>query len=339
MDTQTRLENLKRMISEHVANGGSIYAPKRQLPYYDYLSDTVKMIRKQTGKQVTHEDVYLMCGIKFDRDFNDFCSFLTDLKMFASDSMVDKIRTTEVRKVNNVYERLKNYADKYNTTPFDFLALMTNFEFSECYIKTDNYSECLKYLILKEYPNRDISGIKRARPELYEQLRQLQRYYPTSVSMKTLVSDLGFVWDRASTDVPSSPSEESVLKELEQNYPDKIVDKIHTHNPGLYAHIVRLCQAKKKSIKDWLSAQGYSYPGGLAAPQLSFIKVNAKSRIRLLCELKRRALEQLDLKSCDETELFHASLDASKTVIEYINSRPTLDLLIKADQLTEEAQQ
>ena len=281
----------------------------------------------------------MMCGIKFDRDFNDFCLFLSDLKMFSVNSMVDKIRTTEVRSFNNVYERLKNYADKYNTTPFDFRVLMTNFEFSECYIKTDDYSECLKYLILKDYPNRDISGIKRARPELYEQLRQLQKYYPTSVSMKTLVSDLGFVWDRASTDVPSSPSEVSVLKQLELAYPDKIIDKMNTKQPYLYTQVVRLCQAKKRPIKDWLQSEGYSYPGGLTTPQLSFIKVNAKSRARLLCSLKRRALEQLDIKSADETELFRASLEASKMVIEYINSKPTLELLIKADQLVEESQQ
>ena len=339
MDIKQRIEILKNKINQHLSNGGTVYDPKRQLPYYDYLSDTVKIIRKETGKKVSHEDVYLLCGIKFDRDFNDFVDFVANLRMFASGSVVDKIRTTNVRKINNVYERLKNYADKYNTTPFDFLTLMTSFEFSECYVKTDNYEDCLKYLISQEYPSGDISGIKRAHPDLYEQLRQLQKYYPQQLSMKSLVERLGFDWDRASEEIPSVPPEVSVLLELKQKYPKKVIGKLQSEDPTLYAHVVKICQSHKKSISQWLEEHGFKYPSGLTTPQLSFIKINSNSRKKLLGELKKSAFENMQIQSADEIDLYHASLDATKSVIEYINSRPTLDLLIMADKLKTEQQE
>jgi len=332
---EKRIEKLKNKIFEHINAGGSIYDPKRELPYYEDMNTFVRYVRKKTGKDFTHDDAYKVCGIDFDREYNDFFDFLRNLQLFSTNKKVDKIKTNQVRKRNNVYERLKNYADKYNTTPFDFLVLMTPFEFDNCVIRTDNYQECLKYMIDKEYPNKDLTGIKRQYPSLYENLRQLQAYYPTPISMKTLVEQMGYDWPQASSLIPRVPSTNDVIKKLHALYPNGVVEHFTTKDPTLYMQAIKIARGEKKQLGEWLNEHGFSYPQNTPIPTLSRMNVDPDARAQLLKKLKCEALEKMNIRTTDPIELFHAGLDASKIVIAYINSQPTVDVLKLTDEINE----
>jgi len=320
-----RIEELKRRITEYVNDGGNIYSPKRQLPYYDYLTDTVKAIKKKTGKVVSVEDVYEMCGIKFDRDYNHFNKFLKKLTPHVKGGYADEIRTAEARKVTNVYEMLKNYADKYDTTPFDFLVLMTGFKFENCYAK-GNYIGNLKNEILAVYPNGNISGIRWEYPHLYEKLRQLQKYLPSAKSVKDAVEFLGL---RNTSMTDKSTNKESTIKVVEglkELYPDGKVVDLRKKDIALYNRVVRCCRQENLSTIEWFSANGFSYSVGQVHPRLNLTKVDADKRAEMLCSLKDKALEKIKLDKFDEVELFRASLKATKMVIDELNHEQ-----IKAD--------
>ena len=313
-----RLVELRRKIDEYIKAGGDIYAPKRQLPYYNYLADTAKCIRKETGNDVSIDDVYKLCGINFDREFNHFKKFLTMLTPFVKNGNADYIRTKECRNVSNVYEILKNYADKYNTMPFDFLVLMTGFKFENCYIKTD-YINNLRQEILAVYPNGDISGIRWEYPKLYEKIRQLQKYSPSLKTMRETVEFLGFtdknMWDKSA----SKESETATIQELLTLFPNKIVKSLTTLNPSLYHKVIRCCRQSNTSTVDWMKAHGFTYLTGYNQPRLSQTKVDANKRAEMLLNLKAKALQKLNITKTDEASLFHASLEATKMVIDLLN--------------------
>lgn len=320
------INNLKNEILNFTANGGNIYSPKRELPYYDHLSYVVKQLRKQ-NPNITYEDVYSLCGVEFDRDYYNFITFVNELKMYNNNGYVDAIRSTKLRAKNNTYEKLKNYADKYHTTPFNFLVLMTPYSFSNCIIHTENYEETLKYLILCEYPNKDISGIKRQNPERYEQLRQLQNYYPYPISMKELVQKMGLVWPQASFTLPEKVNKKQILNELNVLYPNKIITNLVTQNKTLYFKIVKAARSEQKTISSWLEENGFNYPSAVKIAPLSQIKVDEQSYKKLLKNLKQSALEKMQIQTKNEIELYKSSLAASLQVLNFLNSKSTTEIL------------
>lgn len=310
-----RITELKKRIEEYVSAGGNIYAPKRQLPYYDYLSDTVKALRKTTGKEVTHEDVYQMCGIEFDREFHHFKNFLKQLKPFVRNGYADAIRTKEAREANNVYEMLKNYADKYNTTPFDFLVLMTGFKFENCYVRT-NYIENLKAEILAVYPNGDVGGIRWEHPALYEKLRILQKYLPGVSSNREAVEYLGFTNHNMAEEQTRLTNKTAVLEELKTLFPKKKITNLRTVSSSLYYKVIACCREENKSTVDWMKENGFTYENGQVQPRLSQTKVDGNKRAKMLMDLKNKALANYDFSNASEISLFRASLSATKEVIE-----------------------
>jgi len=330
-----KILKLKQLILNFIANGGNIYAPKRELPYYDYMSYIVKLL-KQQDPNITYEDVYALCGIEFNKDYYFFKNFLAELKLYNHGGFVDGIRESKTRATNNTYEKLKNYAEKYKTTPFDFLVLMTPYSFESCFIHTDNYEETLKHLILNKYPDKDISGIKRQEPELYEQLRQLQTYYPYPITMKDLVHNMGFIWPRASSKLPSIPNKQNVLDELNSLFPDKNIISLRQIDTTLYYKIIKLARFEKLSISEWLIKNGFNYSNAIKLSPLSQIKVDANSRAKLLQHLKQKQLENLNIQTANEIELYKASLKATQNVIAFINSKSATELLYLEEKLLKE---
>ena len=316
-DLKNRIKELQSRINAFEKAGGDIYAPKRQLPYYEYMSSILDSVRKE-NPNATYEDIYLLCGIKFDREYNHFKKFTKELRKYVSDGKVDAIRTNEVREKNNVYEILKNYADKYNTMPFDFLYLMTGYYFSDCYIRTD-YLSNLQQELLTAYPNRDITGIRWERPDLYEKIRSAEKYMPTD-SKKSIIESLGF----RNTLIDSSSSqihidENRVIDELKRLYPNKVITNLHTINPQLYNQLIKLCRQKGTNTTDWTSSKGFDYPLAKTRKKLAITKTDTNERLQLLSSLKQKQLEKIAFESNDEIDLFRASLKTTLAVIEELN--------------------
>lgn len=332
-----RIEKLKVRIEEFVRAGGNIYAPKRELPYYDYMQSLIREIRKRTGNlEFGVVDIYKLCGINYDKDFYNFKEFVQDVKLLSSGMNADNIKNKKVKGVKNVYVRLKDYAQKYNTTPFDFLVLMTGHYFTDCYINVENYEDVVKYLLLKEYPNRNLAGIKREKPQLYEQLRQLQHYYKKPISMRALVEKLGFRWDEASDKILEIPNKEQVLAKLNGLFPDKIIKNLIKIDSKLYYDIIRIARSEGMQISNWLQKYGFSYPDSVNLPNLSQIKVDAKGRYKLLRSLKQRQLEKQNVNTSSEVDLYHASLKASLIVIDFLKSQGAVKVLELSDKLVAE---
>lgn len=315
-----RIEELKKRITAYINAGGDIYAPKRKLPYYEYLSSTVKAIKRKTGKDISFEDVYKMCGVNFSREYNHFRKFLAELTPFVENGYADAIRTKEGRTTSNVYSMLKNYAEKYNTTPFDFLVLMTGYKFEECYIKTD-YIENLKAELLVAYPNKDITGIRWENPQLYEKLRQIQKFLPEINSVKAAATHLGFTTRNMLGIYSGKKDEQLVVKELTKLYPNKNVVSLYSEHPELYYKVLRCCRENNKSTTEWFKGYGFTYSSGQKQPRLSKTKVDGEARAEMLLNLKRLALEKIDYNKTDEISRFEANIKATKAVIELLNNQ------------------
>lgn len=315
---EKRIIELTARITAYIEAGGDIYAPKRQLPYYDYMSEIVKSLRK-TNPAITYEDVYMLCGIRFDRKFDHFKKFMAKVKKFSVGKNADQIRTSKVRAIDNSYEILKNYADKYNTTPFDFLYLMSGYYFSDCYIKTD-YIQNLKEEILEAYPTGDITGIRWERPDLYEKIRNAQKYMPANAKI-SLLELLGVSHALLSPASAPKINEKELVAKLKELYPDMVIIKLQSNNQTLYNQLIKICQHKQISTSEWASSHGFSYPLAQTHTKLSKTKVDTEKRIHLLNKLKAEALENIKVTGTDEIDLFNASLQATLMVIDKLNAQ------------------
>ena len=180
MDYYSYVANLKKEIAKFVSLGGDIYTPRRQLPYYEKLRTAAKYAKEQLGKDLSIEDVYLECGIKFDRDFNRYENLMKVLKICADkDGYVDL--ATIKGTLSEQYQILKDLSAKSNFTPSEFLIVMTPFRTKEV-ITSGNYLENIRRGLSKYYPDGVVRDIKRQHNDVYEQIRHFQKYSPVPIS-------------------------------------------------------------------------------------------------------------------------------------------------------------
>ena len=91
------IENLTQELALFQKMGGDIYSPRRSLPYYERMRSAKRAYEKETGKELSYEDIYRDCGIKFNRDYNTFSQFVEGLSTIATpDKKVDIIKTSKL---------------------------------------------------------------------------------------------------------------------------------------------------------------------------------------------------------------------------------------------------
>lgn len=326
---EKRIENLKEKTKNYINAGGSIYDPKRKLPYYEDLQYIVKILRKKTGKKVSSADIYKLCGFDFDKDFDHFMTFRNELKKFVGkNGTVDTIKSKDVKSVNNVYSKLKSYTEKYNTNPFDFLVLMTGYRLDECSIKTNAYIDIVKNEILKVYPNGDITGIRHANPHLYEKLQHIRKTYNTS--MKEIIELLGLTMNKASTQKKPSINKAKLVQDLFSLYPDGKIENLINKNIYVYRKLIKACNEEYKTTAEWCHENGFLYSEAKSVRRLGKITVDATARQKLLLELKRTALQKYkpeQLANASEIQLFHISLNSSIEVINFLNTHQEIQTI------------
>lgn len=64
MSREDRIEKLKVRIGEYLANGGSIQDAKKDIPYYNFMTDIIKYDKKN-GKNTTIASLYKECGYEY----------------------------------------------------------------------------------------------------------------------------------------------------------------------------------------------------------------------------------------------------------------------------------
>lgn len=320
---EKKLKNLKIKIQDYINNGGNIHDSRRNLPYYYDMKNIIDYCRKKLGKEITYQQLYELCGFERDYEYHNFKQFCADLKanthLFLN---AEHIKNKESKESNNIYVRLKSYAEKYNTNPYDFLVLMTGFRMNECYIKTDHYQEILRREIFKAYPTGNITGIRRQHPDLYEKLNHLKKYM--NITMPEVLAMLGLTTNRSKSVSNTILNEQDIIKELREMYPNGNIINLATQNVSLYRKTIALCVKEKKSTNEWCQENNFTYKQAKNVNRLGSISVNAKQRYDLLIKLKGKMYEKYTIKSTNEKDLYHTSLQASLEVIDFLNKHPLI---------------
>ena len=314
-----KIENLKKRINEYVVNGGDIYAGKRELPYYEYLHTLKRRMSEYYNCDFSVEYMYSLCGITFDREYNNHKTICDRLAGYADkNGCVDTIRTDEMQAKDTVYTDLKNLALKYNVSMLDYLIFMTPYHFSSGRVVGDSI-EKLKKDLLKAYPDRDLKGIRYDNPNLYERMRNIKLMLPVRLTMKELADFLGFSNERFLDKKEDIKEKEmQVLEELHKTFPNKDVSNITNVAPALYFKMIRVCFAYDQTTKQWLKSKGFTYITSNAGSRLSATQISHKERETELMPLKKKYLKNLHKSNLDEREKFYLNLKVmEKALAEY----------------------
>jgi len=304
-----KIEKLKNRINDFIKQGGDIYAGKRQLPYYEYLHTLKRRMEEYYNCKFSTEYMYSLCGITFDREYNNHKSVCDRLAIYADkDRVVDSIRNEEVKKKDNVYTDLKNLAAKQNVSMLDYLIFMTPYRFSSGRVVGDSISK-LKKDLLKVYPGRDLTGIRYDNPNLYERLRNIKQMLPERLTMKELAEFLGFSNEKFSDKKEDIKEKEiEVLEELSKAFPNKEISNITNTNSTLYYKIVRVAFAYDQTTQQWLQSKGFAYLTSNAGTRLSATQISLTEREGDLLPLKKKYAKKLYKDKMNEVEKFHIDL-------------------------------
>jgi len=304
-----KIEKLKQKINEYVENGGNIYNTKRTLPYYEYMHVLKRRMEEYYNSKFTMEYIYSLCGIRFDREYNDYKSVCDRLKAYADENgCVDSVRSAINKKKDTLYTELKNIATKQNVSMMDFLLFMTPYHFSNGRIEGDSIAK-LKADLLKAYPNRDLSNIRRNNSNLYERMRNIRLMFPEPITMQELVQYLGFTNDRFKDEkIDILTLEKKVLKDLNNLFPDKDVSGITNIAPTLYHQMMRVCFAHNQTSTEWLNENGFTYKTSNAGKRLTATLVDVNERKEILLPLKQKYEKQLIKSNMNEIDVFYTKL-------------------------------
>ncbi len=311
-------ENLRKMIATHLANGGSLYDPKRQLPYYDSLMAVVRRHRRNGELDYKIEDLYSELGFVMDRAYNLYTELLDGLKGFDDgQGYVDDLN--KVRGAKTVKNKLRDECDRLGCSPGDYLLLMTKYRFKKTFIQ-DDYVAVLFNQLREAYPTGDTTNIKRENPRLYEQIRHVLRYSPESVSMQDLAFYFGIENDRFKKEVPHLKIDEAKIvaqfKEASRLNPNfnAIVDD-HT----LYYQAIKCATSKNQTYKQWLKSHALPEQNTLEVPRLSQIVVDTDKRAKQISDAKAKIMKRDNLtRPTDPVNAYHFDLALAKKVIEEI---------------------
>ena len=312
------IEELTNRIKTHIENGGNIYQPKRQLPYYDYLQHVKEKFSKRDGVVYSSADIYKMCGFDFDPDYAIFLDIIADLQDLADNkNYVDK--TTNFKQTKSeTYSKLCNLATKHNTCLYDFLVLTTGYRLKEANINID-YEKALVERLLKAYPDRELTGIRRNNTELYEMLRHLRRYkYPT-LSMIEVINLLGFDNYKSTKNTQFAPNEAVYLKKLEGLYPSKRIDSTLYVDKDLYYTLIKISISKGLSLVEYLNQNGYTYLQGNLVVRLAQMKVDEHARYEFLTNKKKEFYKNYPIEKLTDKELYYLNLKLVDTIAKVDN--------------------
>lgn len=301
------IEVLTQRIQNHIDNGGNIYQPKRQLPYYDYLHALKQRFSKRDGVKYEIQDIYKMCGFDFDPEYAEHLEIMADLQDLADkNNYVDKLSNFKQAKPET-YGRLCTLATKHGTCLYDFLVLTTGFRLKEAHIDID-YEKALVARLKKAYPDRNLTGIRRENTDLYEMLRHLKRYkYPT-LSMAEVIDILGFTNSRMLTDNYFNVDEASLLKQLEFMYPDKLINQSLCTNKDFYYRLIKLSVINKISLIEYLNKNGYTYLQGNMVARLAQMKVDENERYNFLMNKKKEFYSKHNIEKLTNKQKYYLDL-------------------------------
>lgn len=322
------IEELTSRIQKHIDNGGNIYMPRRQLPYYYYLCHVKTQFSKRDGVQYSNSDIYKMCGFDFDIEYANYLEIVADLNDLSDEhNYVDKNFNFKKTKPQT-YGKLCTLAIKYNTCLYDFMVIVTGFRLKESNINID-YEKALVERLRKAYPNGNTTGFKRENSVLYEMVSHLRKYrYPT-LSTSEVLEILGFNNDRNTTKSGTTIDENKLLKELEKRYPDKKINSSIAKS-DIYYKLLKASINNKKGLITYLNDNGFTYIQGNLVERLALMKVEENARYNFLMNKKKEFYISHNAENLTDKERFHLNMQLISEIAKIDN----VEEFIKKDNLS-----
>lgn len=321
------IADLTAKILKHIQNGGSIYDPRRQLPYYESLRNTKKHLSQDDGVEYTNADIYKMCGFDFDPEYANYLEIIADLNDLSDENnYVDKLFNFKQTKPQT-YGKLCTLAIKHHTCLYDFLVIVTGFRLKEANINLD-YEKALVERLKKAYPDRNTTRFKRENPDLYEMVHHLRDYrYPT-LSTTQVLDILGFENDRIMSNSTSQVNENELLKILEEQFPDKQISSSLIKTKNFYYDLIKVSILNKMNLVTYLNSKGYAYIQGNLVERLALMKVEEKSRYNFLMAKKKEFYDSHNAENLTDKERFHLNMQ----LIDEIAKIDSIEEFIKPDE-------
>ncbi len=324
------IEELTKRINTHINAGGNIYQPKRQLAYYDYLQHVKEKLSKRDGVEYSSADIYKMCGIEFDPDYQTYLEIVSDLQDLSDENnYVDKTTSFKASKPET-YGKLATLSTKHHSCLYDFLVVTTGYRLKEANINLD-YENALVERLRMAYPSGDITGIRRDNTDLYEMLRHLKRYRYPALSMIEIIDILGFTNSRMQKQGYKQIDEAKTVAELEQLYPSKNIDSSLVNQKGLYYRLLKISILHNLSLVDYLNSLGYTYLQGNLVPRLAQMKVDEHKRFEFLTSLKAKFYSKHKAETLTDKERYYLNLE----LIDKVAKLDNLEEFIKTPSTTQ----
>ena len=299
-----KINKLKVRMAQHIADGGSLYDPKRQRPYYDYLDYVYHGILKY-DETFTHTDLHQLCGFEYDTEYNEYLILMDMLKQHSDENnFVDSVKKS--KGVKSPKTLLQKFATDMGVSPSDYLILMTDYRYAEnAYIKLGNnpnlsYLHQLEVMTREVYPvGSNATGLKREYPHIYEGMRHFIEsglgYEMGIFSMADLADYLKITNENFSTHAKRSEFKKyEVFKKIRKLYPDGNIDNITKEHPTEYFQLARIARQEGVFINDLCKEGGLTYTIGQEVKRLGRMQVDPKRREKELSIIKNNLLSQYD---------------------------------------------
>lgn len=301
------IKELTNRIQAHILKGGSIYDPRRQLKYYEYLRNVKARLSKMDGIEYTNADIYQFCGFDYDPYYAIYLEMLSDLSELSDkDKYVDKKFSFKTTKPET-YGKLCTLATAHNSCLYDTIVILTGYRLKDANINMD-YEQALIERLLIAYPDRNIAGIRRNNTNLYEMIRHLKEYkYPT-MSMAETIGILGFTNSRMKNETEINISKTELLSTLNRLYPSKVIDRSLFQQKDFYYKLIKLSILENLSLVEYLNKLGFSYTQGNMVARLAQMKVDESKRYNFLIKKKKEFYSKLDTSSLTDKDEYYLNL-------------------------------
>ena len=314
------IENLTQELALFQKMGGDIYAPRRTLPYYERLRSAKRAYKRETGKDLTAEDIYRDCGIKFNRDYHVFSQFVEGLSKIATpDKKVDIIKTSKLPADKVELKSYLNFhANNLGISPGEYLILMTDYRYESLTISGD-YVANLQARFNKAYPRGVVSNLKAENASLYWALKHFQEYCPEDLSYNEALAFFGLknISARGPEDTKQAPiNEDYIVGKLEEKYPTREIKDIFSNDPKLYYTVVKLAVRNDQTVSQWFDSHGMKYAQGNNCTRLSRYRVDAQEHEQMLLGLRDELLQEYDTTNADAIDMYEINLDITKRIAE-----------------------
>lgn len=320
------IESLTKEINKYVENGGNIYTPKRQLPYYEKVSYAADLFEKETGIHLEdYSMIYKDCGFNYSKSFYKFSEMKNQLSLITDENgYVDEDKAKDNKRTHdNIRSYLNTHSLELGITPGEYLILMTDYRYKNLMV-TGDYIKHLQSLFDKRYPSGKVKSLKREDPELFWKVDHFRNYFPGRISYDDALAFFGItnINDYKKPDYQPLPLNENILLEkLQQAFPDGKIGKDFTSMRQEYYNAIRLAAKSGLTISEYLKENGFDYTAGITISRFSRFKLNdedAKAHETKLLTLKNHFLREYNLEGLDEVSLFEINLEVAKKVSQAI---------------------